>query len=493
MEILKMSLSTSVFILAIVIIRALALHRLPKRTFLALWAVALCRLLIPFSVPSRFSIYTLANMLETHFSAVNATVTGMAPINIGTTAGTTNTSLAEAASVSISPFMVVWLIGLSACALFFLIMHLWWRREYKTALPVDNKFVRVWQQDHPTRRKVEIRQSDRIATPLTYGIFRPVILLPKATDWTQETRLRYILTHEFVHIRRFDTLMKLLLVAAVCVHWFNPLVWVMYVLANRDIELSCDEAVVRTFGETMKSAYALTLIGLEEKKSRITPLVNNFSKNAIEERIVSIMKMKKVSLPVIVVSVVLVAGVTIGFATSNASAVDIQSPTDITGNYGKTIEQSANNDLTKAFDFDASNFVFIPSTYFTFKNMTKTTLHFTSNQIQCFAYIFGDHFIATKVGDTLPSGIYVNDDGTEAYVFDKKADGSLIMTKYKVDNNSYKIVAKKALENVDSDSTPENIPFNDEETTISTVASFAVSSSDAVAETTAGISLLSMK
>jgi hypothetical protein len=243
----------------------------------------------------------------------------------------------------------------------------------------------------------------------------------------------------------------------------------------------------------MKSAYALTLIGLEEKKSRITPLVNNFSKNAIEERIVSIMKMKKVSLPVIVVSVVLVAGVTIGFATSNASAVDIQSPTDITGNYGKTIEQSANNDLTKAFDFDASNFVFIPSTYFTFKNMTKTTLHFTSNQIQCFAYIFGDHFIATKVGDTLPSGIYVNDDGTEAYVFDKKADGSLIMTKYKVDNNSYKIVAKKALENVDSDSTPENIPFNDEETTISTVASFAVSSSDAVAETTAGISLLSMK
>jgi beta-lactamase regulating signal transducer with metallopeptidase domain len=205
------------FILAIVIIELLP-YTAFKGRFCALGCSAVPSAHSFFCSPSRFSIYTLANMLETHFSAVNATVTGMAPINIGTTAGTTNTSLAEAASVSISPFMVVWLIGLSACALFFLIMHLWWRREYKTALPVDNKFVRVWQQDHPTRRKVEIRQSDRIATPLTYGIFRPVILLPKATDWTQETRLRYILTHEFVHIRRFDTLMKLLLVAAVCVH-----------------------------------------------------------------------------------------------------------------------------------------------------------------------------------------------------------------------------------------------------------------------------------
>ena len=67
----------------------------------------------------------------------------------------------------------------------------------------------------------------------------------------------------------------------------------MYVLANRDIELSCDETVVQIFGETMKSAYAMMLIGMEEKKNKITPLCNSFSKNAIEERIVSIMKMKK--------------------------------------------------------------------------------------------------------------------------------------------------------------------------------------------------------
>lgn len=331
MDILKMSLSASVFILAIIIIRALALYRLPKMTFLVLWVVALCRLLIPFSVPSRLSIYTLVNMLKIHFSTMNTTVTGMAPNHIGTAADTINASLANTVSVNISSVMVVWFIGLSACTLFFLVVHLRWRRIYKTALPIDNEFVKVWQRSHPTRRRLEIMQSDRIAGPLTYGIFRPVILLPKGTDWTNEKHLEYILIHELVHIRHFDILMKLLLVAAVCVHWFNPLVWGMYVLANRDIELSCDEAVVRTFGETTKSAYAMTLIGLEEKRSSIIPLVDNFSKNAIEERIVTIMKMKKTSIITFVAATLIVASVTTGFATvakSNTGNHDMVSPTE---------------------------------------------------------------------------------------------------------------------------------------------------------------------
>lgn len=330
MDILKMSLSASVFILIIVIIRALALHRLPKMTFLLLWVVALCCLLIPFSVPSRFSIYTLGNMAKEHFSTMDTTVTAIAPNNTGTAADTINISLAKTAAANISPFMIVWLIGLSACALFFVVTHLLWRKEYKTALPVDNEFVNAWQQSHPTGRKVKIRQSDRIGAPLTYGIFRPVILLPKYSDWSDETMLQYILTHEYTHIKRFDTLTKFLLAAAVCVHWFNPFVWIMYVLANRDIELSCDEAVVRALGETMKSAYAQTLIGLEEKRSGIIPLVNNFSKNAIEERIISIMRMKKTSILVIVAAVIIVAGATMVFATSAKSNTGYNNTVDST-------------------------------------------------------------------------------------------------------------------------------------------------------------------
>lgn len=323
MTVLEMSLSATILILAIVIIRAIALHKLPKKTFLVLWGVALCRLLVPFSIPSRFSIYTIADMLKNKTLTIDTPHIVTAMPDIVTVAGRVNsTSLADTATatVTVSPIMVVWLIGLSICALFFLVTHLRCRKEYKTALPIENEFVKVWQQEHPTRRKVEIRQSDKIAAPLTYGVLRPVVLLPKTTDWTNETRLRYILTHEFVHIRRFDTLIKLLLAAALCVHWFNPLVWVMYILFNRDIELSCDETVVRAFGETMKSAYALTLIGLEEKKSRLTPLVNNFSKNAIEERINAIMKMKKTSLMGIFLALALVIGTVTVFATNAASA-----------------------------------------------------------------------------------------------------------------------------------------------------------------------------
>lgn len=105
--------------------------------------------------------------------------------------------------------------------------------------------------------------------------------------------LSLCLEHEFVHIKRLDGLTKLILIAALCLHWFNPLVWVMVVLANRDLELSCDEAVVRLFGEQVKSAYARTLIHMEEIKSGCLPLCSNFSKNAIEERITAIMKIKK--------------------------------------------------------------------------------------------------------------------------------------------------------------------------------------------------------
>lgn len=322
MKILEMSFSAAILILMIVIIRSLALHRLPKSTFPALWAVALCRMLIPFSISSHFSIYTFVDMLKNKFLNVNSAVEGVFPTHKVTSAVTTNTMLAETVTVNTFPFMTAWIIGLSVCALFFVGTHIRCRREYKTALPIENDFVRCWKSENTTRRRIEIRKSDRIAAPLTYGILRPVILLPKETYWADETKLGYILAHEFVHIRRFDTLGKLLLAAALCVHWFNPLAWVMYVLANRDIELSCDETVVRKFGEIVKSAYAMTLIGLEEKRSHLTPLVSSFCKNFIEERIVSIMKIKKTSIAVVLFAAALVIGTAAVFATDSASAAD---------------------------------------------------------------------------------------------------------------------------------------------------------------------------
>lgn len=323
MDIFQMSLSASVLIVAVVFIRALALHKLPKKMFLVLWCIVICRLLIPFSIPSRFSFYTGIDIVKRMFAertAVSSPVEMTSIPKMMSMPGTAEPIGIGASAASISPIEIVWLVGMCACALFFIVAYIKCRREFKMSLPIENDFITRWLEEHPMWRPVQIRQSDKIKAPLTYGVFRPVILLPKKTDWTDEVRLRVILTHEFVHIRRFDTLTKLLLTAAWCVHWFNPFVWVMYVLANRDLELSCDETVVQTFGETMKSAYAMTLIGLEERKNRLTPLCSNFSQNAIEERIVSIMRMKKTSLFGMILALALVIGVPAVFATSANTA-----------------------------------------------------------------------------------------------------------------------------------------------------------------------------
>lgn len=317
MNLLNMSFSATVLILVIILIRALLLHKLPKRTFLALWYVTLFRLLVPFKISSPFSIYTVINMLKGSVSESDSGFVGIPVIPNHTEITQTFTPLPKESVTTLSTFMVIWFIGFFVCILFFLVTHLRCRREYKTALPINNNFIRVWQQVHPLKRRIQIRQSDRITTPLTYGIFYPIILLPKQTDGTDETRLHYILTHEFVHIKRFDTLTKLLMATALSVHWFNPFVWLMFVLLNQDIELSCDEAVVRHFGQNIKSAYALTLIGLEEERVfSFSPLINNFNKNAIEERIVSIMKAKKTSLVVILIAIIMITVVTTVFATS---------------------------------------------------------------------------------------------------------------------------------------------------------------------------------
>lgn len=211
---------------------------------------------------------------------------------------------------------LVWAAGLLLCAAFFTVAC--WRcgREFRMSLPVEREFARQWLAAHPLRRKIAIRQSDRISSPLSFGVLRPVILLPKKTDWTDEEALRYVLEHEFVHIRRFDSVGKLLLIAAACVHWFNPLVWAMYVLANRDLELSCDEMVLRRFGGDVRGAYARVLIRMEERRRGVQPQCNYFNKNAMEERIRAIMKMKKITAISLTLAALLVTGTVTVFATS---------------------------------------------------------------------------------------------------------------------------------------------------------------------------------
>lgn len=317
MSLLQMSIAGAVMILAIVVIRALAVNRLPKKTFLALWGVVLLRLFISFSLPSVVSIYSLMGWQRTSAGITeNGTGGGFAGLFLGNEATRIAQESASALPLGISIWKIIWIAGMLICALVFFTAYIRCFREFQMSLPVDNDMSQSWLKEHKLRRTISIRQSDRISSPLTFGVLHPVILMPKKTDWENEDELKYVLEHEFVHIKRFDILSKLALIAAVCLHWFNPFVWIMYVLANRDIELCCDETVVCHFGRETRASYARVLISMEETKSGFVPLCSHFSKNAIEERITAIMKTKKTTIISLVVALVLVVGIVAIFATS---------------------------------------------------------------------------------------------------------------------------------------------------------------------------------
>lgn len=345
MSFIQMSFYGAVLILVVLGIRGLFLNRFPKRVFPILWMVVLIRLLVPVSVPSGFSVYSI---FESELSLMSESVTNAftnpekdktetmqeevtAENLAGQKAATSvealnaieNAQNAEAGvsvAIRMSPNLlatIIWLAGTLLSAGFLVVCYVKYRREFADSLPVEHKFVKEWLTEHPLARKVTVRQSAKVEAPLTFGIFRPVILMPSSVDWADEEKLNYVLTHEMVHIRRFDNVVKFLMNAAFCIHWFNPFVWLMTRYLNRDLELACDEAVVRLLGENKKADYARTLISMEEKKSSLYPLGSSFSKNAIEERIKAIMKMKKRSLAVIVLAVALVVVVAVGFFTSS--------------------------------------------------------------------------------------------------------------------------------------------------------------------------------
>ena len=319
MSLLQMSFFGGIMVLVIWGLRAFTLHRLPKAAFLALWDAALARLLIPCAFPFRWSIYAL---LPRALPPVqDRPVTVAVP---ETVESVTVEAAAAVAGSDVSPWVILWAVGAMAVTGYFAAAYWKCWNVFCMSLPVESPYGACWLEKHRILRPISLRQSDRIAAPLTYGIFRPVILVPKSTDWEDEEHLPYVLAHEFIHIRRFDAVTKLLLTLAACIHWFNPAVWLLYILANRDMELSCDEAVLRDFGADKKAAYARTLIYMEERRSGLPSLYSPFSQNAIQERILAIMKIRKRSVMAVLGAVVLTACVTTAFATSAPSDQPIQ-------------------------------------------------------------------------------------------------------------------------------------------------------------------------
>lgn len=325
MGLIQRSFYGGILILVILALRAALLYRLPKRTFPILWGVALARLLLPFSFSSICSVYSLFQSgPEPVLPEYGLYEIGEGAAAVGTAADWTgaadtalgSTSLSAAGERKFPVLPAVWGIGAALCALFFARAYLRNLRDFRNAVPVEDDRIGQWLRRHKAERLISVRQSERIAAPLTYGILHPVILLPGHLLETDSPELEYVLQHEYVHIRHDDAAMKLAMVAALCIHWFNPLVWVMCGLLNLDIELSCDEGVLRKFGEQSRAGYAMALIGMEEKKRSLLPLYNGFSKNATEERITLIMRYQKIKRATGAAAMVLVLSVALVFATS---------------------------------------------------------------------------------------------------------------------------------------------------------------------------------
>lgn len=319
MSLFQMSVAGGVLILFIVVIRALAIHRLPKTTFLALWMIAALRLLLPFSIPLPFNIHigldVFSDMVQELPSGnIASTLPGDSPpsYDIGT-------AVPSPATEHISTFEILWLVGVLLLAIYFSISYFRSMRKFRMSIPDNTPYIQNWLTAHQISRPLAVRSSDLISSPLTYGILHPVILLPKKLDRNDQVALKYVLTHEYVHIRRFDAITKILFAAVLCIHWFNPFVWVMYVLANRDMELSCDAWVIRMMGAKNRSSYALMLIKMEERRSGMSALCSHLGKNAISERIEAIMKFKKATAVASALALVLVVGATTAFAASSGA------------------------------------------------------------------------------------------------------------------------------------------------------------------------------
>lgn len=332
MNLLELTLQGGVLIGAILLLRLLGRYRLPGWTFRVLWGVALVRLLVPLALPFPWNVYAgLERLLSPEAaqpipSESGALVQALPVPPASDLPGRDMPSAsqepawsgaAQTAPMEIPWLAILWMAGAVLLAVAFVVSYRRSVAVFRTALPLTHPAINRWRQCYPVLRGVPIRRCDRIRSPLTYGLIRPVILLPKGVDCDQE-EVGYILLHEGTHIRHGDAWWKLFLAAALCVHWFNPLVWCMYVWANRDLERCCDESVVRRCGLEARSEYALTLLKWEERRSGLLPLCSNFGTPILKERVVFIMKLKKQSAAAIALALVLVTGTTVAFATSPA-------------------------------------------------------------------------------------------------------------------------------------------------------------------------------
>lgn len=342
----------SIMILTVLILRGLLKNRLPKFVFPALWGVVLLRLLIPFSFSTPLSMkvpefaarypYTSISAQDTATMAVPADLPILEHGTSPQTESENTASVVQEVIVEEQPGSAAYSIDYELSALYpvssipavlfiyfagaLITSGILFTQKYRYtkrlngALLVEhnetiNALLREMGMGH-----ILVFTNDEIASPLVCGLLAPKIYLPTRMDFGSTELLRHILCHETMHIRRGDNWLKSIMLITLCVHWFNPLVWIMSRFLASDLEMACDEAVLRQCGhngeaEDNKKSYAMSLLALAVSGTRQTLLYSAFSKTEVEKRIQNVLHYKKASALLLTLSVCLLVSGSVVLAT----------------------------------------------------------------------------------------------------------------------------------------------------------------------------------
>ena len=304
LKIINMSISASWLVLAVLILR-FVLKKAPKWINVLLWGIVAIRLICPFSFESPLSLIPSAETIPLNIG-MDSTPTinsGISAINnaVNPIISQSNTPMAGASinplQITIGIYEYIWIFGMIALALYTAISY--WRLHRKV--------------DTAVRYKDNIFQSENVSFPFVLGIIKPRIYLPFKMNGQY---LEHVVAHEQAHICRKDHWWKPLGFLLLMIHWFNPLMWLAYVLLCRDIELACDEKVIKELGNEQRGDYTQALVACSINRRMIAACPLAFGEVSVKERVKSVMNYKKPAFWVIIISVIVCVGVAVCFLTN---------------------------------------------------------------------------------------------------------------------------------------------------------------------------------
>ena len=305
LKIINMSISASWLILAVLILR-LVLKKAPKWVNVLLWGIVAVRLICPLSFESALSLIPSSETipLDIEMAAKPTIDSGVPAINSVVNPVLSSFAPPQHVLTSANPLQIwipilniIWLIGVGALLLYTAVSY--WRLCRKV--------------DTAVRYKGNIFQSENVSSPFVLGIIKPRIYLPFNMNGQD---LEHVVAHEQAHIRRKDHWWKPLGFLLLTIHWFNPLMWLAYVLLCRDIELACDEKVIKELGNEQRADYMQALVACSVNRRMIAACPLAFGEVGVKERVKSVMNYKKPAFWVIIIEVIICVGVAACFLTN---------------------------------------------------------------------------------------------------------------------------------------------------------------------------------